>query len=223
MVPGASRGENNSQYKTISVKRGGQLERNYLGGTGLNVSRVCLGTMTFGVKMRQQKEVDESVAMALEAGINFFDTADQYAHGKSEEMLGKALGARRRDVVIASKVGYPCMGKSEFSLSRNSVIDGIEGSLKRLGTDYLDIYYLHSPDYNTPLEESLEALNDVVRQGKARYIGMSNYAAWQICEAIHICRSHQWAVPVVSENCYNVLTRGADYELVPFMQEKSHH
>lgn len=220
MAPGVSRGENSSQYKTIFVKGDGRLERNYLGGTGLNVSRVCLGTMTFGVKMHQQKEVDESVAMALDAGINFFDTADQYADGKSEEMLGKALGARRRDVVIASKVGYPCMGKSEFSLSRSSVIDGVEGSLKRLGTDYLDVYYLHSPDYNTPLEESLEALNDVVRQGKVRYIGMSNYAAWQICEAIHICRSHHWAVPVVSETCYNVLTRGAEHELVPFMQEK---
>lgn len=196
------------------------MEYNYLGGTGLNVSRVCLGTMNFGSKMTEQAVVDSAVGQALEMGINFFDTADQYADGRSEIMLGQALGSRRRDAVIASKVGYPCMEKKAFSLSRSSIIDGVEGSLKRLGTDYLDLYYLHSPDYNTPLEESLEALNDVVRQGKVRYIGMSNYAAWQMCEAVHICRSSHWAVPVVSETCYNALTRGAESELVPFLQEK---
>lgn len=196
------------------------MDCNYLGGTGLNVSRVCLGTMNFGSKMTEQTVVDTAVARALEAGINFFDTADQYADGRSEEMLGRALGSRRSDVVIASKVGYPCMEKKVFSLSRNSIIHGVEGSLRRLGTDYLDIYYLHSPDYNTPLEESLEALNDVVRHGKVRYIGMSNYAAWQMCEALHICRRNHWAVPVVSETCYNALTRGAENELVPFVREK---
>lgn len=196
------------------------MEYNYLGGTGLKVSRVCIGTMTFGSKMPQQNDVDHAVALAMDTGINFFDTADQYVDGKSEEMLGKALGNRRKDVVIASKVGYPCMEKKEFSLSRSSILDGVDGSLKRLGTDYLDIYYLHSPDYNTPLEESLEALNDVVRQGKVRYIGMSNYAAWQMCEAVHICKRNRWAVPVVSETCYNALTRGAENELVPFLREK---
>lgn len=196
------------------------MEYNYLGGTGLRVSRVCMGTMTFGSKIPQQNDVDHAVALAMETGINFFDTADQYVDGKSEEMLGKALGNQRKDVVIASKVGYPCMEKKEFSLSRSSILDGVDGSLKRLGTDYLDIYYLHSPDYNTPLEESLEALNDVVRQGKVRYIGMSNYAAWQMCEAVHICKRNRWAVPVVSETCYNVLTRGAENELVPFLREK---
>ncbi|MGO5024320.1 aldo/keto reductase [Lawsonibacter sp. LCP25S3_G6] len=196
------------------------MEYNYLGGTGLKVSRVCMGTMTFGSKMPQQNDVDRAVALAMDTGINFFDTADQYVDGKSEEMLGKALGNRRKDVVIASKVGYPCMEKKEFSLSRSSILDGVDGSLKRLGTDYLDIYYLHSPDYNTPLEESLEALNDVVRQGKVRYVGMSNYAAWQMCEAVHICKRNRWAVPVVSETCYNALTRGAENELVPFLREK---
>ncbi len=196
------------------------MEYNYLGGTGLKVSRVCLGTMTFGSRMADQKDVDTAVAMALERGINFFDTADQYVDGRSEEMLGKALGARRREVVVASKVGYPCMDKKEFSLSRGSILAGVDGSLKRLGTDYLDIYYLHSPDYNTPLEESLEALNDVVRQGKVRYVGMSNYAAWQMCQALYVCRDNHWAAPVVSETCYNALTRGAEGELVPFLQEK---
>lgn len=196
------------------------MEYNHLGGTGLKVSRVCIGAMTFGSKLSQQKDVDNAVALAIDAGINFFDTADQYVDGKSEEMLGKALGNRRKNVVIASKVGYPCMEKKEFSLSRSSILDGVDGSLKRLGTDYLDIYYLHSPDYNTPLEESLEALNDVVRQGKVRYIGMSNYAAWQLCEAVHICQRNRWAVPVVSETCYNALTRGAENELVPFLREK---
>lgn len=196
------------------------MEYNYLGGTGLSVSRVCMGTMTFGSKMPLQTDVDTAVATALEKGINFFDTADQYVDGKSEEMLGKALGARRKDAVIASKVGYPCMDKKVFSLSRGSILDGVDGSLKRLGTDYIDVYYLHAPDYNTPLEESLEALNDVVRQGKVRYIGMSNYAAWQMCEAVHICKNNHWAVPVVSETCYNAITRGAENELVPFMKEK---
>lgn len=196
------------------------MDYNYLGGTGLNVSRICLGTMNFGSKMAEQSTVDAAVAQALETGINFFDTADQYADGRSEEMLGQALGSRRSSVVIASKVGYPCMEKKAFSLSRSSIIDGIEGSLKRLGTDYLDIYYLHSPDYNTPLEESLETLNDVVRQGKVRYIGMSNYAAWQMCDAVHICHSSHWATPVVSETCYNALTRGAESELIPFLREK---
>lgn len=196
------------------------MEYNYLGGTGLSVSRVCMGTMTFGSKIPLQTDADTAVATALEKGINFFDTADQYVDGKSEEMLGKALGARRKDAVIASKVGYPCMDKKVFSLSRGSILDGIEGSLKRLGTDYIDVYYLHAPDYNTPLEESLETLNDVVRQGKVRYIGMSNYAAWQMCEAVNICRNNHWAAPVVSETCYNAITRGAENELVPFMREK---
>jgi aryl-alcohol dehydrogenase-like predicted oxidoreductase len=175
--------------------------------------------MSFGSKMPAQDEVSRSVATAMDAGINFFDTADQYAEGKSEEMLGKALGVCRKDVVIASKVGYPCMDKKMFSLSRNSILNGVDGSLSRLGTDYIDIYYLHSPDYNTPLAESLEAMNDVVRQGKVRYIGMSNYAAWQMCEAVHLCRENHWAVPVVSETCYNAITRGAEYELVPFLKE----
>ncbi len=192
----------------------------HLGNTGLKVSRVCLGVMNFGSKITLQPEVAQAVDMALDAGINFFDTADQYADGRSEELLGKALGGRRKDVVIASKVGYPCMDKKEFSLSRSSIIQGVEGSLKRLGTDYLDVYYLHAPDYGTPLEESLATLNDMVRQGKIRYIGMSNYAAWQICEATHICRENHWAAPIVSETCYNALTRGAEYELIPFLKEK---
>lgn len=193
---------------------------NHLGRTGLNVSRICLGAMNFGSRITRQPEVDQAVAMALEAGVNFFDTADQYADGRSEEMLGKALRGRRGEVVIASKVGYPCMDKKAFSLSRNSIIQGVEGSLRRLGTDYLDVFYLHAPDYGTPLEESLAALNDMVRQGKVRYVGMSNYAAWQMCEAVYLCRENHWAGPVVSETCYNLLTRGAEAELVPFLKEK---
>lgn len=193
---------------------------NFLGKTGLRVSNVCMGTMTFGSKISTQQEVDRAVAMALEEGINFFDTADQYVDGMSEVMLGKALGKARKEAVVASKVGYPYKGKTFFSLSRSSILDGIDGTLKRLGTDYVDIYYLHAPDYHTSLEESLEAMNDVVRQGKARYIGMSNYAAWQLCEAMYICRRNHWAMPVVSETCYNALTRDAERELVPFLMDK---
>jgi len=177
--------------------------------------------MMFGKKIMSQDEADRIAAMALDAGINFFDTADQYSDGVSEEMLGKALGSRRKDVVIASKVGFPCMDKKLFSLSRKSIIDGIDGTLKRLGTDYLDIYYLHQPDYNTPLEESLEAMNDMIRAGKIGYIGMSNYAAWQMMDAISICEKHGWSRPVIAENCYNLLTRGLEQELVPFMKEKN--
>lgn len=196
------------------------MEYCYIPGTGLRVSRVCLGAMMFGAKIKEQPEADRVVAYALDRGMNFFDTADQYADGVSEEMLGKALGSRRRDAVIASKVGFPCIDKKEFSLSRRSILSGIDGTLKRLGIDYLDIYYLHQPDYNTPLEESLEALNDVVRAGKVNYIGMSNYAAWQIMDAVNICEKHGWSRPVITENCYNMLTRGLEDELVPFMQTK---
>lgn len=197
------------------------LNYHYLGGTGLKVSEVCIGTMTFGSRISTQKEVDQVISTSMDAGVNFFDTADQYVDGESEIMLGKALGEKRKQVVVASKVGYPYKGKQEFSLSRSSILDGIDGSLKRLGTDYVDIYYLHAPDYHTSLEISLEAMNDVVRQGKARYIGMSNYAAWQLCEAIHICRRNRWAIPVVSETCYNAITRDAERELIPFLKENN--
>lgn len=197
-----------------------EMEYVYVPGTGLRVSRICIGAMMFGKKILSQDEADRCVDMALDAGINFYDTADQYSDGVSEQMLGKALGSRRKDVVIASKVGFPCMDKKLFSLSRKSIIDGIDGTLKRLGTDYLDIYYLHQPDYNTPLEESLEAMNDLVRAGKIGYIGMSNYAAWQMMDAIHICETHGWSKPVIAECCYNMLTRGLEQEMVPFMKEK---
>lgn len=196
------------------------MEYTYVPGTGLRVPRVCVGAMMFGQKIKEQKDADAVVAAALDSGINFFDTADQYADGVSEEMLGKALGSRRKDAVIASKVGFPCIDKTIFSLSRKSVIDGIDGTLKRLGTDYLDIYYMHQPDYNTPLEETLETMNDMVRAGKVGYIGMSNYAAWQMMDAISICEKHGWSRPVIAEDCYNMITRGLEQELVPFMKEK---
>lgn len=192
----------------------------YIPGTGQRVSRACVGVMMFGKKILSQQEANNVVGMALDAGINFFDTADQYSDGVSEEMLGKALGSARKDVVIASKVGFPCMDKKIFSLSRKSILEGIDGTLKRLGTDYLDIYYLHQPDYNTPLEESLETMNDLIRAGKVGYIGMSNYAAWQIMDAISICEKHGWSRPVIAENNYNLLTRGIEQEMVPFMKAK---
>lgn len=196
------------------------MDFNYICGTGLKVSRVCIGSMMFGQKIKDQTEVNRIIQKAFAVGINFFDTADQYADGLSEIMLGKAIGTNRENSVIASKVGFPCLDKKEFSLSRKSIFHCIDGSLKRLGTDYLDIYYLHQPDYNTPLEESLEAMNDLVRCGKVLYIGMSNYAAWQIMDALRICEKNSWAKPVVTENCYNMITRGLEQELVPFIREK---
>ena len=196
------------------------MDRQYMKGTGLKISKACMGTMNFGSKLTTQGEVDRAVLWAMENGVNFFDTADQYNDGLSEEMLGKAIEGKRHSVIIASKTGYPCMGQTEFNLSKGKIRDSIDGSLQRLGTDYIDVFYLHAPDYNTPLEESLEALNDAVREGKIRYIGMSNYAAWQFCDAMRICERNGWTAPVVTETCYNMLTRGAEQELVPFLKDK---
>lgn len=195
------------------------MEYNYLRGTGLKVSRACIGTMTFGSRLNQQ-EVNDVVDYAIKEGVNFFDTADMYTDGHSEIMLGKALGARRKDVIVASKVGFPVKPQTEYSLSRKRIMQAIDASLLRLNTDYLDLYYLHQPDSSTPFEESVETVSGLVKTGKIRYWGLSNYAAWQFGDAIGMCERNRWVSPVVIESTYNAITRGAEQELVPFLMEK---
>jgi aryl-alcohol dehydrogenase (NADP+) len=191
-----------------------------LTGTGLKVSRVCLGTMTFGGQLNEQDSI-EVIRQALDSGINFFDTADIYTGGQSEIITGKGLKGCRDAVVIASKVGGMSeKGLNGGGLSRKHILSSVEKSLKRLDTDYLDIYYMHFPQPSTPIEESLEAMSSLVRSGKVRYIGMSNYAAWQMMDALSISDRRSWAAPVVTESVYNLLTRGIEAELVPFIKEK---
>jgi len=186
-----------------------------LGRTGLKVSRLCLGTMTFG----NQVDEDSSRAIihsALDAGVNFFDTADVYAGGQSEEILGRALGTNRDSVVLATKVANRTgPGPNDWGLSRMHIMKAIENSLRRLGTDHIDLYYVHLPDYTTPIEETVGVLDDLVRQGKVRYTGCSNFRAWQLCKAL-------WASDVLGrarfdciQSPYNLVTRDIEYELLP--------
>ncbi len=191
------------------------MEQRQLGKTGLFVSAVGLGCNNFGGRVDQggtQRVVDA----ALDAGINFFDTADVYGNQLSEVMLGKALGPRRHDVVIASKFGMP-MGEGPLAKggSRRYVIRAAEASLKRLGTDYIDLYQMHFPDPHTPLAETLSALEDLVRAGKVRYIGHSNFAGWQIAEA-HWLTSEAGSAPMVTaQNHYSLLERAIRHEVIP--------
>jgi aryl-alcohol dehydrogenase (NADP+) len=194
------------------------------GGTGMKVSQICLGCMSYGrVTERWPWVLDEEhsrpfIQKALELGINFFDTADIYSSGSSEEILGRALHdfAVRDQVVIATKVhGVMGSGPNESGLSRKHILHSIDASLKRLGTDYIDIYQIHRWDYQTPIEETLEALNDVVRMGKARYIGASSMFAWQFTKALYTSNLHGWARFVSMQPHYNLLYREEEREMLP--------
>jgi len=195
------------------------MERTILKGTGTTVSRLSLGTMTFGAQADEATSL-RMVDVALDGGINFFDTADAYGKGRSEEIVGKALKGRRDGVVLASKV-CNSMGPApkEAGLSRWHIIHGVEDSLRRLQTDCLDICYLHKPDRNTPMEETLAAMDTLVQQGKVIYVGMSNFAAWKVCRAKWLCELHRWAPPVVVQVPYNLIARGLDDECVEFTQD----
>ena len=172
------------------------------GRTGLFVSELCFGSMTFGGKdgiwehigNTEQQEADRLVGLALDAGINFFDTADVYANGDAERILGTALGARRKDIVLASKVrSRTGAGPNDVGLSRAHIMASIDESLRRLNTDWLDLYQIHGYDALTPLDETLRALDDLVRAGKVRYVGCSNLAAWQIAKANGLAAMHGWS------------------------------
>ena len=186
-----------------------------LPGTSLKVSSLSLGTMMFG----GQTNVTESLAIlgyAYENGINFWDTANAYNQGESERIIGMAAGSHRDEIFIATKV---CgrMGGNPFDagLSRRGIRAAANASLSRLKTDYIDLYYMHSPDPETNLEESLEAMNELVANGKILYIGVSNYAAWQVADILAICDKRGYVAPVLSQNVYNLITRGVEAELVP--------
>lgn len=194
-----------------------------LGHTGLKVSRLCLGMMTYGDKKWRTWMLDEAesrpfIQRALELGINFFDTANVYSLGVSEEITGRALRdlAKRDEVVIATKV-HGNMGPkpNQGGLSRKHILHSIDDSLRRLGTDYVDLYQIHRWDNAVPIEETLEALNDVVRAGKARYIGASSMYAWQFAKALHLSEKHGWARFVSMQNHYNLIYREEEREMIP--------
>jgi aryl-alcohol dehydrogenase-like predicted oxidoreductase len=199
------------------------------GSTGLRVSRICLGCMSYGgPNERWQWALDEEqsrpfIKQALEQGINFFDTADVYSFGMSETVLGRALHdfAKRDEVVIATKVRSDMgPGPNDKGLSRKHILSSIDASLQRLGTDYVDIYQIHRWDYETPIEETLEALNDVVRSGKARYIGASSMYAWQFAKALFTSDLHGWARFVSMQPHYNLVYREEEREMLPLCADQ---
>ena len=194
-----------------------------LGRTGLKVSRLCLGCMSYGTPAERAWMLNEEasrpfIQRALEAGINFFDTADMYSEGLSEEILGRAIRdfARREEVVIATKVYYPMGEKpNQGGLSRKHVMAAIDASLRRLDTEYIDLYQIHRWDDETPIEETLEALHDVVKAGKALYIGASSMYAWQFAKALYIADQHGWTRFVSMQNHYNLVYREEEREMIP--------
>jgi aryl-alcohol dehydrogenase-like predicted oxidoreductase len=190
-----------------------------LGNTGLKVSKICLGAMNYGDPV-SETEATKIVKSAIGMGVNFFDTSDGYFEGKSEEILGKALKGDRQTVVIATKVcGRTGPGANDIGLSRAHVMQAVDKSLKRLQTDYIDLYYAHSPDYETPIEETLGVMDDLVHQGKVRYIGCSNFSAWQLCKARGLSALHGWARFECVQPPYNLLTRDIDMEMLPLCAE----
>jgi aryl-alcohol dehydrogenase (NADP+) len=201
-----------------------------LGATGLDVSRICVGCMSFGEPGRGRHDwtLDEErsrplIKRAVEAGINFFDTANVYSAGSSEEITGRALAdfARREEVVIATKVhGTMHDGPNGGGLSRKSIMTEIDNSLRRLGTDYVDLYQIHRWDPATPIEETLEALHDVVKAGKARYIGASSMYAWQFSKALYLAERHGWTRFVAMQNHYNLLNREEEREMLPLCADR---
>jgi 1-deoxyxylulose-5-phosphate synthase len=206
-----------------------------LGNTGLQVSPICLGCMTFGASAQGAHSwtLDEDASRpiirhAVESGVNFFDTANSYSAGTSEEIVGQALKdfARRDEVVMATKVFFPAgaLGSTarpnEAGLSRKAIFQSIDASLKRLGTDYVDLYQIHRWDYATPIEETLEALHDVVKAGKARYIGASSMYAWQFAKALHVSKSNGWSRFVTMQNYVNLLYREEEREMLPLCADE---
>jgi len=191
----------------------------YLGRSGLLVSRVCLGTMTFGMKDWgcDQKEANGIVSAFVEVGGNFIDTADMYSTGVSEEMLGKAIKDHDRDdLVLATKVWFRMrQGPNAKGLSRKHIVEAAEGSLRRLGADYIDLYQVHGPDWFTPMEETMQALDDLVRTGKVRYIGCSNYYAWQIVKANAIADQFHTQRFISAQHMYNLVRRDIECEILP--------
>lgn len=200
-----------------------------LGNTDLQVSRLCLGCMTFGEPDRgkhawtlPEASSRPLIQQALAAGINFFDTANSYSDGSSEEIVGRALKAyaRREEIVVATKVYFPLSNLSQ-GLSRKNIMQSIDDSLRRLDMEYVDLLQIHRWDYETPLEETLEALSDVVRAGKARYIGASSMYAWQFAKALYTQRQHNWAPFISMQDQYNLIQREEEREMHPLCQAEN--
>ena len=201
-----------------------------LGSTGLDVSKICLGCMSFGEPERGnhpwslgEHDAREIIRRALEAGINFLDTANVYSDGSSEEIVGRALAdfSSRDEIVLATKVhGRMHPGPNGAGLSRKAIMSEIDKSLTRLGTDYVDLYQIHRWDPRTPIEETMEALHDVVKAGKARYIGASSMWAWQFSKAQYVARQHGWTPFVSMQNHYNLLNREEEREMLPLCEDQ---
>ncbi|TQS22518.1 aldo/keto reductase [Microbispora sp. KK1-11] len=201
------------------------MEYRRLGTTGMKVSRICLGMMSYGEPAKwggwvlDEEQAEPIVRKAAEGGVTFFDTADVYSGGVSEEVTGRLLRKifpRRDDYVLATKVYFPMgEGRNDYGLSRKHVMSAIDASLARLGTDYVDLYQIHRWDDETPIEETMEALNDIVRAGKARYIGASSMWAWQFAKAQHAADKHGWTRFVSMQNHYNLLHREEEREMIP--------
>ncbi|MFA5120668.1 aldo/keto reductase [Zavarzinia sp.] len=200
-----------------------------LGGTGLLVSEICLGTMTFGgrgfwtaIGSLDQSVADGIVSRALDAGVNFIDTADVYSEGLAEEITGRAMknaGRPRSDIVLATKVfGTTGPGPNDGGASRGHIMDGVKASLRRLGTDYIDLYQIHGFDPLTPIEETLRALDDLVTQGHVRYIGLSNWQAWTIMKALGLADRHGWTRPVSLQAYYTIAGRDLEREIAPLLE-----
>jgi len=187
--------------------------------TDLNVSRFCFGTMTFG-KPLDQAGATAIVNRSIDAGINFFDTANVYQLGVAETMLGHAIKGKREQLIIASKVFFK-VGENpdQQGLSRKAILRAIDESLERLGTDYLDLYYFHAPDHVVPIDESLEVMQSLVKQGKVRYPASSNYAGWQVVEMLWIAKERGWPAPYLSQPMYNLLARGIEQEYLAMCKQ----
>jgi aryl-alcohol dehydrogenase-like predicted oxidoreductase len=195
------------------------MEARRVPGTDLSVSRLVMGTMTFGSQV-DEEEAAAMIDVCLDAGVNMLDTANAYNAGASESILGSALKGRRDDLLVATKVFNPMgEGRDDRGLGRAAIHKAIDSSLGRLQTEYVDLYYLHQPDWDTPIEETLEAMNDLVQSGKVRYIGVSNYAAWQICDIL--CRSERraWQPVAISQQMYNLLARRVEEEYEAFSRQ----
>ncbi len=200
-----------------------------LGDTGLLVSELCFGAMTFGgsgmwtpIGTTQQEEADKLVGISLDAGINFFDTANVYSTGISEQILGKSLGNKRKDIILATKVrGKMGEGVNQIGLSRVHIMQQVEESLKRLGTDYIDLYQIHGFDILTPLEETLRALDDLVRSGKVRYIGCSNLSAWQLMKSLWISDKNGFNKFKSLQAYYSIAGRDLEREIVPLLNDQN--